>query len=61
MSDNGKNGESPTVERAFELLDRWRHLPAYQLERRADIFFALFFAGSVGRALWHENQPALDP
>ena len=42
MSDNGKNGESPTVECAFELLDRWRHLPAYQLERRADIFFALF-------------------
>jgi hypothetical protein len=26
----------------FELLDRWRHLPAYQLERRADIFFALY-------------------
>ncbi len=26
----------------FDLLDRWRHLPAYQLERRADIFFGLF-------------------
>jgi hypothetical protein len=23
------------------LLDRWRHLPAYQLERRADIYFAV--------------------
>ena len=31
-----------TIERVFALLDRWRHLPAYQLERRADIFFALF-------------------
>jgi hypothetical protein len=26
----------------FSLLDQWRHLPAYQLERRADIFFALY-------------------
>jgi hypothetical protein len=26
----------------FDLLDRWRHLPDYQLERRADIFFAAF-------------------
>ncbi len=26
----------------FETLDQWRHLPAYQLERRADIFFAMY-------------------
>jgi hypothetical protein len=26
----------------FNLLDKWRLLPAYQLERRADIFFGLF-------------------
>jgi hypothetical protein len=26
----------------FALLDKWRHLPAYQLERRADVFFALY-------------------
>lgn len=26
----------------FDHLDEWRHLPAYQLERRADIFFALY-------------------
>lgn len=26
----------------FDLLDEFRHLPNYQLERRADIFFALF-------------------
>ena len=31
-----------TIERVFELMDGWRHLPDYQLERRADIFFALF-------------------
>ena len=42
MPSDSKNSESPTIERVFELLDRWRHLPTYQLERRADIFFALF-------------------
>ena len=32
----------PHIERLLHLLDTWRHLPAYQLERRADIFFGLF-------------------
>ena len=27
--------------RAFKALDEWRHLPAYQLERRVDVFFGL--------------------
>lgn len=27
---------------AFAKLDEWRHLPAYQLERRVDVFFGLF-------------------
>lgn len=26
----------------FDNLDTWRHLPAYQLERCADIFFSLY-------------------
>lgn len=30
------------IEKIFTLLDEWRNLPAYQLERRADIFFALY-------------------
>ncbi len=30
-----------TLEKLFDLLDDWRNLPSYQLERRADIFFAL--------------------
>ena len=30
-----------TVDKLFDLLDDWRNLPSYQLERRADIFFAL--------------------
>ena len=31
-----------TISKLFDLLDDWRHLPAYQLERRADIFFAIY-------------------
>ena len=30
-----------TINKLFDLLDDWRNLPAYQLERRADIFFAI--------------------
>jgi hypothetical protein len=30
------------IDKLFSLLDDWRNLPAYQLERRADIFFALY-------------------
>jgi len=29
-------------DRVFHLLDKWRHLPNYQLERRADVYFAIF-------------------
>ena len=31
----------------FQHLNRWRHLPAYQLERRADIFFSAYLKGMV--------------
>jgi hypothetical protein len=30
------------VNQLFDKLDSWRHFPTYQLERRADIFFALY-------------------
>jgi hypothetical protein len=30
------------IETLFNTMDAWRHLPNYQLERRADIFFSLF-------------------
>lgn len=33
--------ETMTINKLFDLLDDWRNLPAYQLERRADIFFAI--------------------
>jgi hypothetical protein len=33
---------SDTISKIFDNLDSWRHLPSYQLERRADIFFAAY-------------------
>ncbi len=30
------------IQKLFDCLDHWRHFPTYQLERRADIFFALY-------------------
>jgi hypothetical protein len=30
------------INNLFNLLDKWRYYPSYQLERRADIFFALY-------------------
>ncbi len=48
---------------AFENLDRWRHFPNYQLERRADIFFSVYLCGLVeeitGSALEAEPIPEL--
>ena len=61
MVDNSKGRASPTVECAFELLDRWRHLPAYQLERRADIFFALYLPEVLGEHFGRKINPLLVP
>jgi hypothetical protein len=36
--------QSSEINKLFDLLDEWRLLPAYQLERRADIFFALYLS-----------------
>jgi len=35
------------LEAVFANLDRWRHLPNYQLERRADVFFSVYLRGLV--------------
>ena len=49
------------VEPVFELLNRWRHLPAYRLEPRADIFFALYLPEVLGRHFDIEINPLLIP
>lgn len=47
----------------FANLDRWRHLPAYQLERRVDIFFSVYLKALLeevtGVALEDELLPEL--
>ncbi|MGD2252315.1 MAG: hypothetical protein PVF70_05295 [Anaerolineales bacterium] len=30
------------LDRVFDLMDKWRHFPAYQLERRSDVLFAAY-------------------
>lgn len=50
-----------TVEGVFNLLDCWRHLPAYQLERRADIIFALFLLEVLQERFDLASAPARSP
>jgi hypothetical protein len=45
----------------FERLDRWRHLPNYQLERRADIFFALYLHEALSAKLGFAVSEQLVP
>lgn len=49
------------VDTVFDLLDRWRHLPAYQLERRADAYFALYLREVLEAELGVELDPRLIP
>ncbi|HEX2786405.1 MAG TPA: hypothetical protein VHP32_00735 [Ignavibacteria bacterium] len=37
-----RNNTGELIDKLFSRLDVWRLLPAYQLERRADIFFAIY-------------------
>ena len=54
------SSESP-IEHVFEHLNRWRHLPAYRLEPRADIFFALYLPEVLGKHFGVEINPLLVP
>ena len=41
----------PDMAALFDLLDRWRHLPSYRLEPRADAVFGLFLPDALDRHL----------
>ena len=43
---------------AFSKLNEWRHLPAYQLERRVDVFFGLFLHQVIARLVSRETVPS---
>jgi len=45
----------------FDKLDAWRHFPNYQLERRADIFFALYLPEVLEKILGIPIQNKLIP
>lgn len=49
------------IERLFHNLNDWRHLPAYQLERRADIFFSLYLKDVVENFLQLELEDLIIP
>ena len=44
------------IQQLFANLDAWRHFPAYQLERRADIFFSLYLADYLKSAFRYDVQ-----
>ena len=41
MTEQTSDQAAALLHRVFETLDEWRHLPAYQLERRVDVLFGL--------------------
>lgn len=49
------------INRLFETLDSWRHLPSYQLERRADIFFAMYLKDVLERKYGTVLKPQIIP
>ena len=60
MSGDSKNSEI-SLERVLALMDKWRHLPAYQLERRADVLFGLFLPDVLGTHFGIKVNPLLIP
>ena len=45
----------------FDRMDSWRHLPDYQLERRADLFFALYLTEALESKLGFAFRPEVVP
>ena len=51
----------PTIKTVFDTLDKWRHLPNYQLERRSDTFFAMFLTDVLEKHFATPINPILIP
>ena len=49
------------ITRLFDRMDSWRHLPNYQLERRADLFFSLYLPEVLEEKLGFAVMPDLIP
>lgn len=50
-----------TIDTIFDLMDSWRHLPDYQLERRADLFFSLYLPQAIEKKLGFPVEPRFIP
>lgn len=50
-----------TIDDIFDRMDQWRHLPSYQLERRADIFFSLYLSEVLEEYLEIPINPEIIP
>ncbi|MBE0536246.1 MAG: hypothetical protein IH624_11310 [Phycisphaerae bacterium] len=49
------------VTQLFDRMDSWRHLPNYQLERRADLFFSLYLTSALEAKLRIPISPVIIP
>lgn len=49
------------IDRLFDRMDKWRHLPNYQLERRADVFFSLYLPDVLKAKTGTEINPVIIP
>ncbi len=49
------------IEKMLVNLDTWRHLPKYQLERRADLFFGLFVRQLIAEHTGDRISPVVIP
>ena len=50
-----------SIDQVFDRMDTWRHLPAYQLERRADLIFSLYIAQAIEAKFGVSVAPILIP
>ncbi len=53
--------KKPLISTLFQNLDDFRQLPAYQLERRADIFFSLYLAEALSAKTGEKIKPEFIP
>ena len=49
------------IDRVFGNLDKWRHFPGYQLERRADIYFSLYLLEVMEKYFGEPMLPVVVP
>ena len=56
-----ENQTMDQITQLFDRMDSWRHLPNYQLERRADLFFSLYLPEVLEEKLGFAIMPELIP